>query len=277
MRICFLALLFVPSVVIAEPLKAVLTVPQTAVSGSDVYIDASQSTGEIKFYLIFADQVDAVGKILRKGDIVSTGDAKKPRLRTLVGNWRCRLIVVDEDGKYDEAESLCVIPGAGGSNCPAPNPNPTPNPEPDPGPLPPGPTPIPPTPVPPTPKPDAGPPAGEFGIAVKIWTIAKGVNSPNRAAEAKQLADACDVLAAQIAAGTLKDPQALITGMASELKKLPDWDAVKGDVGKAIQDVVKAGQSGRLKINGLLSFTMAEPAAWQQLVKEISSGLRAVK
>lgn len=267
-----LAFLLLATVAQAQPLKAILVVPQTAVSGSDVYIDASQSTGEIQHYLIFAEMLDSNGRVLKKGDIVPTGDKTKPRLRSLVGRWRIRLIVVAEDERYDEAEAVCLIPGIGGS-CPEPDPMPGPQPEPQPQPIPPKPVPPGPQPLPP---PDPIVPVGEFGIAPKIYAIGSKVDSQTRAAEAKQLADACDVFAAQIAAGTMTDPQALLNEMAMKLKAFPAWKSSVGPIGVAIQEAIKANPV-RFKVNGVLSFTMADPSAWQVLLKEIGVGLRAVK
>lgn len=262
MRILLAILLLFPAAVQAEPLKAVLVVPQTAISGTDVYLDGSQSTGDIEHFLFFAATKSGV-----EGRIVSTTDKNKPRMLSFPGEWIVTLIVVSDEGKYDKVTATCTIPGQGG--CPEP--------------LPPGPTPIPPNPdpgpqpkpVPPTPQPDVVP-AGEFGIAPKIHAIASAVNSPTRAADCKAMADQCDVYAAQIAAGTLTDPQKLVNGMAAEIKKYPAFKDSVPLVGAEIQAAMKA-HPARLKVNGLVQFSMADPDGWRQLMKELGVGLRAVK
>ncbi len=265
-----LAFLMLATVAQAQPLKAILVVPQTAVSGSDVYIDASQSTGEIQLYLIFAEMLDSNGRVLKKGDIVPTGDKTKPRLRSLVGRWRIRLIVVAEDERYDEAEAVCMIPGIGGS-CPEPDPMPGPTPEPQPQPQP-----IPPKPVPPTPAPEPVVPVGEFGIAPKIYAIASAVKSPTRAADCKAFADRCDSIASAIAAGGLTSAPAVLMQLEEGNRNMPvEWQEARPALTAALSEAYAKHKAGRLKVNSI--GTIADKTGWQQFMVEIGSGARPVK
>lgn len=262
MRFFFALLLLIPAVSQAEPLKAVLVVPPSAVAGSDIYLDASQSTGDIEHYLIFADLIDSAGRVSKKGDIVPATDKAKPRLRSFAGRWRVRLIVVASDGRYDETESVCAITAP---DCPDPMPpTPGPQPKPDPGPLPPPPAPNPPTP----PRPDEPVlPIGEFNIARPIYDLVKTIKSPTLAADAQKLAASVDGIAAQLAAGTLNDTQSEVNQIAAAVKALPQpWQEKLPEVGAILQKTVRAN---------LLK--MSDVKMRQKLYGEISAGLKAVK
>lgn len=266
--IVILALLSLTAPVMAEPLKAILIAPDRADAGSDVYLDGSQSEGEIQ-HMIFT----VTPKIEGTKQIDTPKEAKdpqKPRLRTIPGRWLVTLTVIDANSDYSVATRVIEIPG--GTPCPEPSPVPPipvpPRPTPDPGPTP---TPIPPKPEPaPQPPGPAPVPAGEYNVAPKVAEAVKGV-SP---ADCKRLADALDVIAAQIAAGTLTDVQQLIQDVAAKVKEIPALAALLPKLGAILQEALATFANGKLKRSGT---KMADPSAWQQLVKEIAAGLRAGK
>lgn len=267
-----LLLLSAPSVLIAaEPLKAILVAPHSAEAGTDLFLDASQSEGTIQHYL-WRVTPERPGK----KQIDTSKDKQKPRLMTYPGKWTVELLIVSEDGEQSRCYQTIDIPGAV-VPCPEPDPQPKPDPTPGPTPIPPrpdpGPQPVPPTPDPPKP-PDPVVPAGEFGIAPKIADATKTTPLPERT----KLADACDVLAAQIAAGTLKDPQKLLNEIAVAAKAIPAFAAIMPKIQGVLQETYAAHKNGRLKVNvGVSGASMADPSGWQQLLKECSIGLKALK
>lgn len=258
----------------AAPLKAVLQAPQSAVAGSDVYLDASESEGDIEHYLYrVTPELKGFSQIKR------TDNAARPRMMSYPGEWTVELIVISKNGDEDRAYVKVLIPGS--APCPEPKPPvptpipPTPTPDPQPTPPTPAPDPMPPQPQPPAPEPV---PVGTFGIGPKAFAMASKVKSADRAKEAKVLADACTVLASQIAAGTLTDPQALLNEMGVKLKGMsPGWEEVSPQIQAALAETYAAHKNGRLKISGLTSFKMVDPSGWQLLLTEIATGLRAVK
>lgn len=264
-----LLLMLAASTAHAEPLKAILVAPHSAEAGTDLFLDASQSEGQVQHYL-WRVTPERPGK----KQIDTSKDKIKPRLMTYPGKWTIELLIVSEDGEQSRCYQTIDIPGAV-VPCPEPDPSPQPGPQPNPAP-----TPIPPTPKPeppkpePMPVPDPAPPAGEFGIAPKVFEATKSVPLADR----KKLADACDVLAAQIAAGTLKDPQALLNEIAVAAKAIPAFTSIMPKIQGILQETYAAHKGGRLKINvGVSGVSMADPSGWQTLLKETSTGLRAAK
>lgn len=278
----------------SEPIKAVLIGPTSAAPGMPIYFDASQSEGDIQHYILkvkpYGTSVkDPTGIPSVQYTIRSKEEGKapvldksKPYIYGIPGRWEVKLLVVSPQGEDSEMSLIVTVPGS--TPCPEPDPCPEP-----PAPIPPRPTPpnpVPPSPTPPTPvppnpmPPDVRPPSGEFGIAPKIYdaVMAMTVDPMKRASDSRQLADAADVMAAQISAGTMTDPQQLLNDMAVALKALPAWK----DVGPKIQNIMKetyaAHKDKRLKIKiGTEGISMVDPNGWQTLLKEISVGLRAVK
>ena len=149
---------------------------------------------------------------------------------------------------------------------------PTPPPGPQPGPTPPNPQPTPPGPTPPQPNPGPAPlPDGQFGVAKLVYEEASKVPSPNRAAEASALADQFEAVAAQIAAGTLRNALSISSAIkAAGAKALttPEanaaWGPAADKFGQVIYGFYKAGK-------------FREPSDWATCLREISSGLRAVR
>jgi len=194
------------------------------------------------------------------------------RLTTIAGRWWviCAYHVEGEPIRFATHETsvpgVPYTPAPGPSPVPVPTPIPTP-PAPVPGPGPnvdPSPTPKPPTP-PPAPAPEL--PAGDFDrLPARVRDLAMSVNSPTRAAECAKLADALEGIAAQIAAGTLVGPQTIVNalGVALSGSVTPAWDDCRA---KLVDSLKSLYMTGKLKT----------PAAWSAMLREVVSGLRAVK
>lgn len=198
------------------------------------------------------------------------------RLTTIAGRWSviCTYHVEGEPIRFAEAHDV-LVPGA--PYVPAPGPLP-----PVPQPLPPAPvpTPQPPTPGPnvdptPTPKPPLPPlpgpapvlPAGEFeNLPTRVRDLANAVTSPTKAAESAKLADALEGVAAQIAAGTLTGPQNIVNALGVSLNSNTSsaWDDCRTKMVDALKSLY---MSGKLKTT----------AAWATLLREVVTGLRAVR
>lgn len=231
----------------AAPLKAVLVGPTSAEAGSDVFLDATQSEGEIAHFLY------RVTPELQGRRQIVTSDKTRPRILTYPGKWTIELIVVSEDGEQSRAYHELTIPG--GTPCPAPEPKPVP-PSPTPvdpvPPRPPAPEPTPPPnpvdptpPVPPEPTPPPTPPAptpGRFGLRDRVRTAVLGINSPTRAAEVAKLRARLADIKSEAAAGKLTQQQ-ILNGMVDELKSLPGtWQLVKTLASLGIQFLVNGKQ-----------------------------------
>lgn len=209
------------------------------------------------------------------------------KLTTISGTWLVTAQYHYEGDEIRETEPTVIhVPGVPyvtpiGPVPPAPTPPapPSPGPAPAPMPTPPGPAPMPPMPLPPSPPtppspmptppgptPDVVLPAGEFGELPKlVRDAANRIESANRVAEAKQLATAAEVLAAQVAAGTLSDTQQIANGMAAEIAKLGGaWKPFSLSVGTRLKLLYLGG-----KLNS------AE--RWAVLLREAATGLNAVK
>lgn len=242
--------LMVPAAAQAAPIKAVLIGPATAEAGSDVFLDASQSEGEPKYYLY-----RVTPELTGRRQIVTT-DKLKPRILTYPGTWNVELIVVSEEGEQSRAYHTITIPGSGPCPTPEPNPRPTPTPIPQPNPpLPPPPEPGPIDPAPPRP----APPAGEFGIAPQLYALAKSVGKP---ADCKLLADKLAGLAAKCDAGAAT-MQAVLNELAATLATLgPEWSGLKTAAKPALLAIHMAGK-------------LPDVAALSRLLKEMESAFRA--
>lgn len=134
----------------------------------------------------------------------------------------------------------------------------------------------------PTPKPDNPPPpppsvpTGEFGVSQPIFALLSTVQSPNRSAECKALADRCDGYAAQIVALASPNAATILKQMETDnapLKGRPEWAAVHADFAKILTDAY--GRNKSLEVEALGG--IKSKAAWQKFFAEIGIGARAVK
>jgi hypothetical protein len=120
-------------------------------------------------------------------------------------------------------------------------------------------------------------PAGEFQVAEQVAAIVRKIDSPRRAAESAQLADAAEALAAQIAAGTVPNVTEVLTRIGEGIKGLnsPAWSAVASQFAAAMETTWKAHSAGRLKLS--VTGGLVDKPAWATLLREIAIGLRSVK
>lgn len=262
-----LCLLFTGSALAVQP-TAIVQGPKSAEPGEEIILDLSSSEGEPKTY---AWRV--YPKIQGKKQLTLLEGNKKARLASFPGVYTVTGLVANDDG-IDVAEFTVTIPG----NPPCPNPPPpAPSPTPvvpTPGPVVPTPTPIVPTPGPvvpnppnPAPTPD-GLPVGEFdSLPSAVLALANTVNSPTRKAEATKLADAFEAIAAQLSAGTLKNPISIVSaiGTAFNGSVPPAWDSAFRE--KAIEKMKGLYEGGKLPT----------PDRWAVMLREVNQGLRAVK
>lgn len=247
--------LLCPSVCQAASLKAVLIGPTSAEAGSDVFLDASQSEGDIEHYLY-----RVTPEVTGRRQLV-TDDKQRPRVLTYQGKWTVELIVVSKDGEQSRSYHTIEIPGGGPCPAPEPQPNPTPAPQPTPPAPQPGPQPAPqPAPTPsPTPAPSPIPPAGEFGIAPQVYTLARAVGKPD---DCRLLADKAQALAAKCVAGGIT-LQAAINEVAADLQQIgPEWSALKTATKGSLMSLYMAGK-------------LSDASAFGRLLKEIEGALRA--
>lgn len=202
---------------------------------------------------------------------------KIARLTTIGGKWSiiCAYHVEGEPIRFVTHET--TVPGAPYTPPPGPAPTPSPLPLPPAPPIPtppapvpgpnvdPSPTPKPPAPTPPAPAPEL--PAGDFDkLPARVRDLAAAVNSTTRAAEALKLADAIEGIAAQIAAGTLTGPQNIVNALGVSLNANTNaaWDDCRA---KMVDSLKALYMGGKLKT----------PSAWSTMLREVVTGLRAVK
>jgi hypothetical protein len=83
-------------------------------------------------------------------------------------------------------------------------------------------------------------------------------------------------IAAQVAAGTITNAQALLNELAKGLDKhLPTSAAFRTGISALLQATFETHKAGRLKVG--FTGAMSDPAAWAQLLREAETGLRAWK
>ncbi|MEM4359829.1 MAG: hypothetical protein QXT45_04815 [Candidatus Bilamarchaeaceae archaeon] len=282
-------------------LKAKVNVPSHVWAGEDVYLDSSESTGQI---------IKRHWKITRNPPIqpgrkhFDDTDPVKPRLFSFPGEYIIVLTVVDSEGDIDTARVTLTIKSEdvdqsgkdeGRSDKVDPPPPPRP-PEPD---IPPAPNPAPdpvPTPTPPAPpKPDVLPPPnvpqGTYSVSQSIARIVQDVlyakqrevdlNSSNAAsllseararwsAEVDEVAQAAEVLASKIAAGAIKS----ILEAKIDAPKTTGWDVAATKISNLILDTYKANK-GKLKLS--VTGGIEAPSEWASLIREIVVGIRGAK
>lgn len=112
-------------------------------------------------------------------------------------------------------------------------------------------------------------PEGRFKIAKPSYDAAMAVASPNRAKEAQALALGLEGVAASISAGVLSGAQNILTAiLAANNAALGDAVPLWVTWGAAIGEKIKANYQA-----GLLSSV----DDWSTIIREISTGLKAVK
>jgi hypothetical protein len=198
--------------------------------------------------------------------IQSTDDDAAADLTTLAGHWRVSIAIHEPGQKiyfryFDVAvPGTPYVPPPGPTPTPVPTPSPTPSPTPapnPPGPQPPGP------PQPgPTPAPEPVFPPDRFGMAEATYQLGLTVNSPTRAKEAACLAEGCKTLAAQLAAGTLKNSKDIIASIAETLDHCTSsaWDKAREQLAAKLTELYSAGK-------------LRTPSDWKDLATEIKAGL----
>lgn len=245
--------------------EAVITGPANVDPGSLVVLHGDASKGAT----VWRWTVEPVLANVAQFELIDGG--KNIRPATVPGTcWRYQLEV--SDGKAI-SNAFFTVNVAGTAPDPQPDPKPDPIP-PKPDPKPPEPKPDPPKPPNPKPEPPKPEPIpdGEFGVIQRLSVLLAGCDQ----AERNSLAASCETYAAQIAAGTMTDPQKLLNCLAADVKKLPTISLKVHDIGAVISDSVKANPK-RLKVNGVVSYTMADPPSWQQLLLESAVGIRGTK
>lgn len=205
-------------------------------------------------------------------------DGLSADLTTLGGAWRIA-VAIHEPGRTIYFRYFDVaVPGQPYTPPPGPMPipDPQPGPTPQPTPIPDPPAPAPQPPRPPTPGPTPLP-AGEFQVAELVAAIVRKIDSPKRGAEAAQLADAAEALAAQVAAGTVPNVTEVLTRIGEGIKGLnsPAWSAAAAQFAATMEQTWKAHSTGRLKLT--VTGGLVDKPAWATLLREISTGLRSVK
>lgn len=244
---------------------AIINGPRHGEPGEELIYDLSQSEGAPTLFR-WKVSPELTG---RKQLTVLEGGAKC-RLASYPGTYYIRGMVANAEGIDDHVFKV-VIPGT--VPCPPPDPNVPAPVVPVPGPTPvvpvvPVPTPMPV--VPPAPPMPVIPvlPPGEFGgLPAAVYALAEAVVSPGKVDEAHKLADAFDATAAQISAGTLKGPVAIVAavGAAFNGSVPPAWDS--GFRTKAIAKMKAIFDGGQLSTSD----------KWAVMLREVSLGLRAVK
>lgn len=266
-----LAMLLFPASVFAASPRAIITGPTTATPGEFLTLDATGSENEPKHFK-WSISPELKG---RKQLLPSDGGGKCV-VATYPGVYLITLAISNEDG-IDTLTYQITIPGE--APCPPPSPVPTP---PQPLPIPPGPvpTPTPLPPVPPVPVPVPIPPVvppGEFNVAPQVAVIVSKIPSPNRVAEAKQLADAADALAAEIAAGTVTNATVVLTRIGAGIKALnsPAWVVAAPELAALMQATWQAHSKDRLKLT--TTGGIVDASGWSTLLREVAIGARGVK
>lgn len=237
--------------------------PIKFIAGDTVTFDLGASEGADRFFVMLDNHQAGERELSTKNKW------KLTNLRTRSGEYQLRFIVSNEESTVElrrTVQVLCKEPTLPDDPVPPtptpPKPTPTPTP-------PPGPPPVP-------PQPPAPLPPGEFGVAEKVAAIVRKIDSPSRAAQATQLADAADALASEINAGAVKNAQDVMSRIGDGIKSLnsPVWVATAPTFTALMKETWFAN-SVRLKVTE--KFDMVQPVAWSILLREIATGLRSVK
>jgi len=259
--------LLVPSIAVAAPPRAIITGPTTAIPGELLTLDATSSENEPKHFKW------SISPELR-GRKQLEPNGGKCVVATYPGVYVVTLAISNDDG-IDTLTYQLTFPGE--APCPPPAPKPVVPDVPIP-PVPvPTPTPNPPVPTPPGPVPTPVIPDGEFKVSAKVAALIGKINSPNRSTEAKQLADAADSLAAEVAAGTVTNATVVLTRIGAGIKdiKNPQWVAAATEFAALMQSTWQEHSKGRLKLTTIGG--IVDASGWSTLLRELAVGARAVK
>lgn len=255
----------------AAQLKAVVIAPAEAEAGSDLWIDSTESVGDIlkRHWKLEAVPPTAIRAGRKQFDL---SDPVKPRLLSYPGRYTVTLTIVGVDGELDTTSVAIKI--TGDSDCDPqpipPRPNPTP---PDPAPTPTPPSPSPPEPVPP-PSPEPVP-VGEFNVSPAVAEIVKKIVDSAKAATAEKLRAELESIAAQVAAGTITDVNTLLTAIGTALKNTGNaaWQAAAGEVSNLLRGVYEKHKGGRLGVT--LLGGLRDSSGWATLLRELALGVKA--
>lgn len=183
-------------------------------------------------------------------------DGISAKLTTVAGLWNVCAAIHEPDRPIYFRFYKVHVPGV--PYVPSPGPTPAP-----PSPPPPGPSP----PTPPAPGPAPAPEVpNRFGLRVKTAETARGVNSPNRPAEIRCLADGLRDIGQGIERGTLTGPQAIVNAIGQTLDRCTStaWDNSREGLSAFIEALLRSGQ-------------LATNDDWKQAVREAEAGLRDVQ
>lgn len=269
-----LLLLLTSGIAEAAAPKAVLRGPTSIEVGDIVVFSGADSANEPTHFdwEVTPTLANRVQLVSMDGKALSDQDSERVQVAPIPGEYLIRLTVSNADGSsttFQRIKIPGVAPGPVPGPFPQPAPTPAPLPAPNPAPTPPAPGPFPapsPAPAPPQPPQPVEPtfPNSPFGLAMPAYKAAKSVNSPNRQAEAACLVKACETLAAEIAAGTLKQPQAIANRIGESIDQCspPAWDAARNQIAEAIQKLFLDGK-------------LRQPDDWRTLLIDLQQGLAA--
>jgi len=236
----------------SAPPQARVTGPSGGIPGDILVLDASHSNDASHFAWSVTPRLPE-----GRPTIMPLEDGKKCLVASVPGVYHVFLAVSNTEG-VDLIEWTVTV---GSEPAPPAPPGPTPpNPNP-PQPNPPGPT-------PPTP-PEPVIPDGVFQIAKPVHDWAMTVQSTQRATEAGLLAGSFESVAAAIAAGTLKQPQEILTALLTANNAalgagMRAWMAWGTLLGQRLQELFRGGR-------------LATPTDWAACLREVAVGLRAVR
>lgn len=230
-------ILLVPSLVLADPSKAVITGPTEGVPGDLIELDSAESVADKRRWYVEPSRFpDGKPTFKMAKDGASIWLASRP------GIYRVELVVSNEEGPD---RLIFTVTISGGITPPAPNPGPV------------------------IPDPPAPLPAGRFGLANFVRsqilsTIPQGKRNP-----ALAFSGVFSAVSAQIAAGTLTTSAAAMAKVKSMNQvAVPDaatyafWKANVNDaLGARLQALVNAGSVGATKMDD-----------WRDAFAEIAAG-----
>jgi hypothetical protein len=185
--------------------------------------------------------------------LVVAADHKSAVLASIPGRYLLIVVASNAHGHVVERQ-IVEVPGT----------------PPGPPPLPPGPVPPEPAPTPPGPRPTPVPtppklPEGRFGMAQIAYDGAMKIDSTSRVADSKEVARAAGAIAAEIAAGALKDQQEIVNRIAAAIKaRGPSWSTFLAGTSKRLQEMYVAGK-------------ISKPDDWADVLREAQQGLDAVR
>lgn len=235
----------------AKPPRAIIQGPSHVIPGELIVLDASQSDGADNFRWSISPELKG------RKQLIEMDGGKRCQIASYGGRYVVTLAVSNAAGIDLLTWEIRVD---GNAPCPPPEPQPVDPIEPDPikpepvKPVDPPPSPMP-QPVDPVPAPIQPPAAGEFGLAPKVFDLAKAAKSSTRVADCQMLASECK----RIAASDWANLNAIASEIVSVLKKLPTgWE----DLAKSVQTAIaELYQAGKIKNTGDIKRLLLEVAA----------------